>query len=72
LIWANASTGAGSSGVILDHELHDGNPSDKKELVPLVKRFKKLFRRAPSEIATDKGYYSHDGVVSLRSLKVSE
>ena len=59
-----------SSGVILDHELHDGNPSDKKELVPLVKRFKKLFRRAPSEIATDKGYYSDDGVVSLRSLKV--
>ena len=59
-----------SSGVILDHELHDGNPSDKTELLPLVKRFKKLFHRAPSDVATDKGYYSKDGIKSLRSLKV--
>jgi transposase len=59
-----------SSGVILDHEPHDGNPSDKTELLPLVKRFKKLFRGAPSDVATDKGYYSKEGIQSLRSLNV--
>jgi transposase, IS5 family len=59
-----------SSGVILDHELHLGNPSDKTELLPLVKKFKKRFGRVPSELATDKGYYSQENLKRLRSLKV--
>jgi IS5 family transposase len=59
-----------SSGVILDHELQHGNPSDKTELLPIVKKFKKQFRRVPSDIATDKGYYSQENIRSLRSLKV--
>jgi IS5 family transposase len=59
-----------SSGVILDHELHHGNPSDKTALLPLVKKFKKRFGRAPSELATDKGYYSPENIKSLQSLKV--
>jgi IS5 family transposase len=59
-----------SSGVILDHELHHGNPSDKTELLPLVKKFKKRFGRAPSELATDKGYYSPENIQQLQSLKV--
>ena len=59
-----------SSGVILDFELQHGNPSDKTELLPLVKKFKKRFRRVPSELATDRGYYSEGNIRSLRSLKV--
>jgi IS5 family transposase len=59
-----------SSGVILDHELQQGNPSDKTQLLPLVKKFKKRFGRAPSELAADKGYYSPKNIESLRSLKV--
>ncbi len=59
-----------SSGVILDHELQHGNPSDKTQLLPLVKKFKKQFRRVPSELATDKGYYSQENIRSLQSLKV--
>jgi len=59
-----------SSGVILDHELQHGNPSDKTELLPLVKKFKKRFGRAPSDLAADKGYYSKENIRSLRSLKV--
>lgn len=59
-----------SSGVILDYELQHGNPSDKTQLLPLVKKFKKQFRRVPSELATDKGYYSQENIQSLRSLKV--
>jgi IS5 family transposase len=59
-----------SSGVILDHELHHGNPSDKTQLLPLVKKFKKRFGRAPSDLATDKGYYSQENIERLHSLKV--
>ena len=59
-----------SSGVILDHELHQGNPSDKTEILPLVKKFKKRFGRAPSELAADKGYYSQENIEHLLSLKV--
>jgi IS5 family transposase len=59
-----------ASGVILDFELHNGNPSDKTELLPLVKKFKRRFRRAPSAIATDKGYYTEENVQQLRSMNV--
>jgi len=59
-----------SSGVILDYELQHGNPSDKTQLLPLVRKFKKQFRRVPSELATDKGYYSQENIQSLRSLRV--
>lgn len=59
-----------SSGVIVDYELQHGNPNDKTALVPLVKRFKKRFGRVPSELATDKGYYSEDNISKLSNLKV--
>jgi IS5 family transposase len=59
-----------SSGVIIYYELQHGNPSDKTQLLPLVKKFKKRFRRVPSELATDKGYYSQENIQSLKSLKV--
>ena len=59
-----------SSGVILDDELQHGNPSDKTQLLHLVRKFKKQFRRVPSAPATDKGYYSQENIQSLRSLKV--
>jgi IS5 family transposase len=54
-----------SSGVILDHELQYGNPSDKAKLLPLVKKFKKRFGCVPSELAADKGYYSQENIQSL-------
>jgi IS5 family transposase len=59
-----------SSGVILDHELQHGNPSDKTQLLPLVKKFKKRFGRVPSELAADKGYYAQENIQQLQSLKV--
>lgn len=59
-----------SSGVILDYELQHGNPSDKTELLPLVKKFKKRFGRAPSELAADKGYYSEENIRLLKDIKV--
>lgn len=61
-----------ASGIILDTELYQGNPSDKTLLVPIVKRFKKLFDRTPTAIAADKGYYSADNLFKLKRMNVAK
>jgi transposase, IS5 family len=58
------------SGVIVHYEIHRGNPSDKTELVPLVGQTKKILKRAPRALATDRGYYSADNVNKLSRLGV--
>lgn len=58
------------SGVILEYLIHQGNPSDKKQLIPIIKRFKQRFGRSPQDVATDKGYYSHRNLTRLRRLGV--
>lgn len=59
-----------SSGIILHYEMHQGNPNDKPLLVPLVKKFKKNFGRAPTEIAADKGYYDSQSIITLKNIGV--
>lgn len=59
-----------ASGLLLDYRIHLGNPSDKEHLLPLTKRFKKHFGRAPTELAADKGYYSSHNVTDLKELGV--
>lgn len=59
-----------ASGVVLDYDIHLGNPSDKEHLLPLVKHCKKLLGRAPTEVATDKAYYSSDNLTALKKLGV--
>jgi IS5 family transposase len=59
-----------SSGVILDHDLQHGNPSDKTELLPLIEKFKKRFGRTPSDVAADKGYYSPENICRLKKMKI--
>ena len=58
------------SGVIIHYEIHRGNPSDKTQLVSLVRQTKKLLKQAPRELATDRGYYSADNVNKLNRLGV--
>jgi IS5 family transposase len=58
------------SGVIVHYEIHRGNPSDKTELVSLVRQTKKILKQAPREVATDRGYYSADNVNKLTRLGV--
>jgi IS5 family transposase len=62
--------GQDASGLIIDYEIDEGNPSDKTKAVPMVKRFKRRFQRAPDEVAGDKGFYSKDNVSTLRRLGV--
>ena len=58
------------SGVILHYEIHRGNPSDKTQLVSLVRQTKKILKQKPRELATDRGYYSSDNVKKLSRLGV--
>lgn len=58
------------SGLMIDYQVQTGNPSDKTRAVPLIKRFKKQFGRAPDEAALDKGYYSADNLTELQALGV--
>jgi IS5 family transposase len=58
------------SGVIVHYEIDRGNPSDKTELISLVRRTKKILKQAPRELATDRGYYSADNVNKLSRLGI--
>ena len=58
------------SGVILHYEIHQGNPNDKTQLLPLVRQTKKALGVVPKEVATDRGFYSSDNIVKLRGVGV--
>jgi IS5 family transposase len=59
-----------ASGVMLDYQIHEGNPSDKTELLPMVKHFTRQFHCVPTALAADKGYYTADNITELRALGV--
>ncbi len=58
------------SGVIVHYDVHQGNPNDKTQAVPLVKEFKKEFHCSPTDVAADKGYYSQENIEELVELGV--
>jgi IS5 family transposase len=53
------------SGVILHYEVHRGNPSDRTELLSVVRRTKTSLGIKPTDLAADRGYYSADNVLKL-------
>jgi len=54
-----------SSGVILHYEVRTGNPSDRSELLSLLRNAKTTLSIKPKELAADRGYYSAENVVKL-------
>jgi transposase, IS5 family len=54
-----------SSGVIVHYEVHRGNPSDRTELLSVLRQAKTTVGIKPQELAADRGYYSADNVVKL-------
>ena len=58
------------SGVIVHYEIHRGNPSDKTELVSLLRHTQKMIKQAPKELATDRGYYSADNLIKLSRMGI--
>ena len=58
------------SGVIVHYEIHRGNPSDKTELISLLRHTQKMIKQAPGELAADRGYYSADNLSQLSRMGV--
>jgi hypothetical protein len=54
-----------SSGVIVHYEVHRGNPSDRTELLSVLRQAKTSLGIKPKELAADRGYYSADNVLEL-------
>lgn len=54
-----------SSGIILHYEIHQGNPSDRSELLSLVRNAKHRLGIKPTALSTDRGYYSRENVSAL-------
>ena len=60
------------SGVIVHYGIHQGNPNDKPQLLPLVRQTKKCLGVAPKEVAADRGFYSSENVLKLRRIGVQK
>jgi IS5 family transposase len=52
------------SGVILHYEVRKGNPSDRTELLSVLRKTKTSLGIKPKELAADRGYYSAENVLS--------
>lgn len=61
-----------SSGIILHYEIHQGNPSDRTELLPVLRNAKTTLGIKPKELTADRGYYSAENVLKLRQAGIEK
>lgn len=54
-------------GVIVDHNVEAGNPSDAEQLAPAIRRIKRRTGRAPRTVVADRGYGDHGVEDDLRA-----
>lgn len=66
----NLSTG--SSGLILDVVIEQGNPADTDRLMPMVKRHIKHYGDAPRQLAVDGGYASKANLEAARASGIED
>jgi len=59
-------------GFVSDYQVLDGNPSDGSLLIPALQRHMQRFGRAPSIIATDRGYWSAQNERDAHALGVKQ
>ena len=59
-----------TDGVIVDHQVHQGNPPDAPMLAPAIARIKARFGRSPSQVTADRGYGQADVEADLEALGV--
>jgi IS5 family transposase len=57
-------------GIIVDHNIEQGNPPDAPQLVPAIERVKRRTRRAPRAVTADRGYGDAGVEDDLRALGV--
>lgn len=61
-----------SSGVILHYEVGKGNPSDRTELLSVLRQAKTAAGIKPKELAADRGYYSCENVLKLSQAGIEK
>lgn len=61
-----------SCGVIVHYEVHRGNPSDRTELLSVLRQAKTAVGIKPTELAADRGYYSRDNVLKLSQAGIEK
>ena len=61
-----------SCGVIVHYEVHRGNPSDRTELLSVLRQAKTAVGIKPTELAADRGYYSCDNVLKLSQAGIEK
>jgi transposase, IS5 family len=61
-----------SSGVIVHYEVHRGNPSDRTELLSILRQAKTAVGIKPKELAADRGYYSCENVLKLSKAGIEK
>lgn len=54
-------------GIISEWKNHTGNPSDMDLLIPSVDKHKEIFGHDPTEIDTDRGFYSEKNTEDLKT-----
>lgn len=59
-------------GIVLDHSVHRGNPSDAPLLAPAIARIKTLLGRAPRAVTADRGYGEAKVEEELTGLGVTQ
>jgi IS5 family transposase len=61
-----------SSGVILHYEVRKGNPSDRTELLAVLRNAKTTLGIKPKELAADRGYYTAENVMKLSKAGIEK
>ncbi len=56
----------GTSGLVIDVTIEKGNPVDRRRLLPLLRRHKRLFGQLPECLAADGGYASAENLEQAR------
>jgi IS5 family transposase len=62
----------GSSGLILDMVIEDGNPADSERLLPMLKRHIANYEKAPRQLAADGGYATRNNLKEAKALGVGD
>ena len=62
----------GTSGLVLDTILVQGNPKDSEYFVDLLERHEKNFKRYPRQVVTDGGFASEDNLYSAKDLGIKD
>jgi IS5 family transposase len=61
-----------ADGIVVDHSIHVGNPSDGPLLAPAIERINNLVGRAPTAVTADRGYGEANVQAELEALGVKK